>query len=194
MTGRRDGLYSIASEAVNLLPAAEISVTDSIALFASLGIDVPDMVTLIGSHTVGVSHCSAFQDRLYNYNNTGKADPTMDRGLLNSLKGTCPQNATNDNLANLDQNPLSFNIVDNSFFMQIQNNKGVIGIDQEINQDKRTNVTVQLLANDNVIFNAQFAAALVKLGAVNVLLDPLGEIRTSCRSTNGAPAPPPGRR
>ncbi|XP_042505541.1 peroxidase 60-like [Macadamia integrifolia] len=190
-TGRRDGLISNASEAVDLLPPAEIPVGDSIALFENLGLNVSDMVTLIGAHTVGVAHCSSFQDRLYNYNNTGMADPTMNHLLLNSLKGTCPQNSTNDNMANLDQNSLSANTVDNSFFIEIQENEGVLGIDQEIDLDTRTNATVKILANNNSVFLTQFAAALVKLGAVNVLLDPMGEIRTSCRSINGSPSPPP---
>ncbi|XP_043693201.1 peroxidase 28-like [Telopea speciosissima] len=189
MTGRRDGFYSIASEALNLLPPAEISVDDSIALFASLGFDIPEMVTLIGSHTIGFTHCSAFKDRLYNYENTGKADPTMDEVLLHILKVICPMSSRTDNIVNLDQNPFSVITVDNSFFKEIQESKGILEIDQHIDLDIRTNATVKMLANDNTLFNEQFAAALVKLGAVNVLLEPLGEIRTSCRSSNFPPLP-----
>ncbi|XP_042518629.1 peroxidase 57-like [Macadamia integrifolia] len=184
MTGRRDGLSSILSEAANLLPPAGISVDDSIALFANLGINVQDMVTLIGSHTVGFAHCSAFKDRLFNFNNTGKADPTMNHVLLNSLKQICPKKSAKDFIVNLDRNTRSVISVDNSFFKEIQQKKGVLGIDQEIDLDIRTSGMVQKLANDNTFFNEQFAAALVKLGAVNVLLEPLGEIRKSCRSIN----------
>ncbi|KAJ4951541.1 hypothetical protein NE237_028373 [Protea cynaroides] len=190
-TGRRDGLISLAIEATAFLPSAEIPVDASIAVFAGLGLSVTDMVALIGAHTVGVAHCSSFKDRLYNYNGTGKADPTMDHLLLTSLKITCPQNSTQDNIANLDQNSLSFNTVDNSYFKEIQDNKGILGIDQEIDLDTRTNATVASFASDNKFFNAQFAAAMVNMGAVNVLLDPLGEIRQSCRSINPPPLPPP---
>ncbi|XP_043701996.1 peroxidase 57-like [Telopea speciosissima] len=182
--GRRDGLISNMTEAELLLPAAEISVTDSITAFGNLGMNVSDMVALIGAHTVGVAHCSSFQDRLYNYNNTGKADPTMNLNLLSNLKGTCMQNSTVDNTANLDQNTLSVNTFDNSYFVQIQQNKGILGIDQEIDLDTRTNGSVASFANSNSAFNAQFASAFVKMGAVNVLLDPFGEIRLKCRSVN----------
>ncbi|XP_042479745.1 peroxidase 28-like [Macadamia integrifolia] len=183
-TGRRDGTISNKTEAELLLPPAEISVTDSIAAFGNLGMNVSDMVALIGGHTVGVAHCSSFQDRLYNYNNTGKADPTMDSTLLASLKTTCPQNSTVDNTANLDQNTVSLNTFDNSFFMQIQKNKGILGIDQEIDLDTRTNGTVSSFASNNSVFLAQFATAFVKMGATNVILEPAGEIRLNCRSTN----------
>ncbi|XP_042503661.1 peroxidase 28-like [Macadamia integrifolia] len=192
--GRRDGQHSNITEAVLLLPAADISVGDSIAAFSALGIEVSDMVALIGAHTVGVAHCSSFKDRLYNFNNTGMADPTMDEALLNSLKSTCPQNSTDDNFANLDQNSLSANTVDNSFFMQIQKGKGLLGIDQEIDLDTRTNGTVQQFANSNTLYTGQLGIAMIKLGDVNVLTAPLGEIRTSCRYTNAdysAPPPPP---
>ncbi|KAJ4951043.1 hypothetical protein NE237_027875 [Protea cynaroides] len=192
-SGRRDGLISIAAEAVLGLPAAEISVTDSINVFANLGLNVSDMVTLIGGHTVGVAHCSSFQDRLYNYNNTGKPDPTMDPVLLKTLQGTCILNSTVDNIANLDQNILSFNTFDNSYFMEIREHKGVLGVDQEIALDTRTNGTVASFASNNSVFLSQFATAIVKMGAVNILQYPLGEIRLSCGSTNAAlaPLPPP---
>ncbi|XP_042499792.1 peroxidase 28-like [Macadamia integrifolia] len=180
MIGRRDGLSSILSEAANLLPPAGISVDDSITLFASLGINVQDMVTLIGSHTIGFAHCSAFKDRLFNFKNIGKADPTMNHVLLNSLKQICPKKSAKDFIVNLDRNTRSVINVDNSFSKEIQQKKGVLGIDQEIDLDIRTSGMVQKLASNNTFFIEQFAAALVKLGAVNVLLEPLGEIRKSC--------------
>ncbi|XP_043712118.1 peroxidase 60-like [Telopea speciosissima] len=188
-TGRRDGLISLESDALALLPHANISISDSIATFASRGIDVPDMVTLIGGHTVGFARCSSFKDRLYNFNNTGQADPTMDTLLVTVLKQTCPQNSATNNIVNLDQNTASANTVDNSYYQQIKINRGILRIDQEIDLDFQTSPTVRLLAYSNVIFNAQFAAAMFKLGAVNVLTEPLGEIRTSCRSINHPPPP-----
>ncbi|CAL5387015.1 unnamed protein product [Camellia sinensis] len=63
------------------------------------------MVYLLGGHTVGVAHCSLFEDRLYNFQNSGKPDPIMNLVLLEILKSRCPQNATVDNTADLDENP-----------------------------------------------------------------------------------------
>lgn len=71
-TGRRDGLRSSPND-VNL-PGPTIPVAASIQAFAAQGMNVNDMVTLIGGgHSVGAIHCSLFQDRLN--------DPAMDRTL-----------------------------------------------------------------------------------------------------------------
>ncbi|KAJ4951538.1 hypothetical protein NE237_028370 [Protea cynaroides] len=179
-TGRMDGLISNATEALLELPTPEIPVADSTTVFGNLGLSVTDMVALLGAHTVGVAECFTFQDRLYNFSGTGMADPTMNSALVNSLKSTCPQNSNVDNTTSLDQGT-AFTI-DNSYFNQIMENNGILGIDQEINLDTTTNTTVASFAADNNLFNAQFAAAMFKLGAVNVLLPPSGEIRLSCFS------------
>ncbi|KAL7173937.1 hypothetical protein ACSBR2_033240 [Camellia fascicularis] len=113
-TGRRDGLVSLAKNVD--LPAPFISVSNSINVFANKGLDVIDMVYLLGGHTVGVAHCSLFEDRLYNFQNSGKPDPTMNPVLLEMLKSRCLQNETVDNTADLDENPVSAYVVDNSYY------------------------------------------------------------------------------
>ncbi|KAF5937618.1 hypothetical protein HYC85_025124 [Camellia sinensis] len=180
-TGRRDGLVSLAQN-VNL-PAPSISVSDSIKAFANKGLGVIDMVYLLGGHTVGVAHCSLFKDRLYNFKNTGMPDPTMDPMLLITLRLKCPQNATIDNTAYLDQNPQSSFVVDNSYYRQILFRKGILQIDQEISFDPQTMLTV-INAAWGYDFSFQFAQAMVKLGAVQVLTGTQGEIRASCRFVN----------
>ncbi|XP_059627030.1 peroxidase 60 [Cornus florida] len=180
-TGRKDGFVSLASN-VNL-PAPSISVSDSIAAFAKKGLGAIDMVYLLGGHTVGVAHCSLFKDRLYNFQNTGKPDPTMSPLLLMSLRLRCPQNAASDGTANLDQNPFSSLIVDNSYYRQIMLLKGVLQIDQELALDPLTNATVATIAR-GFDFSTRFGQAMVKLGAVEVLTGTQGEIRTSCRAIN----------
>ncbi|KAM7502298.1 hypothetical protein LguiB_001202 [Lonicera macranthoides] len=180
-TGRRDGLVSLATN-VNL-PSPSISVSDSIKAFANKGLNPTDMVYLLGGHTIGVAHCSLFQDRLYNFQGTGKADPTMDLSLLKTLKSKCPQNSTFDNTANLDQNPFSSSIVDNSYYKQILKNRGILQIDQTLALDQSTKPIVTYIAN-GFDFNTKFGQAMVKLGAVQVLTGSQGEIRKSCRATN----------
>ncbi|KAA8544261.1 hypothetical protein F0562_022273 [Nyssa sinensis] len=180
-TGRRDGLVSLATN-VNL-PAPSISVSDSINAFANKGLTAIDMVYLLGGHTVGVAHCSLFQDRLYNFQNTGKPDPSMNPLLLNFLKFKCPQNATVDNTANLDQNPPSSLIVDKSYYRQILLDKGILQIDQELASDPLSQPTVTTIAN-SYDFCTRFGQAMVKLGAVQVLTGTQGEIRKSCHAVN----------
>lgn len=180
-TGRRDGLVSLAKN-VNL-PAPSISVSQSIAAFASKGLTTTDMVYLLGGHTVGVAHCSLIKNRLYNFQNTGKPDPTMDLFLAKELRRRCPQNSTTDNTVNLDQNLLSSLVVDNSYYKQILMHKGILQIDQELALDPSTQSTVTYIASGSD-FRTQFGQAMVKLGAVQVLTGNQGEIRRSCRATN----------
>ncbi|PKI53705.1 hypothetical protein CRG98_025946 [Punica granatum] len=161
-TGRKDGLVSLASN-VNL-PGPSFSVSQAISAFAQKGLSATDMVFLLGGHTVGVAHCSFFQDRLYNFQNTGKPDPTMDPALVRTLRSRCPEKSKVDNTVNLDQNQLS-----------------ALTIDQELALDRLTNATVSKIAK-SLDFSTKFGEAMVKLGALQS--GSPGEIRKSCRAVN----------
>ncbi|XP_052208662.1 peroxidase 57-like [Diospyros lotus] len=181
-TGRRDVLVSLASNVD--IPSPSVSVRDSIQAFARKGLGVANMVYLLGGHTVGVAHYRSFKDRLYNFHNTGLPDPRMSPLLLSSLRSRCPQNATFDsNTADLDQNPRSALVVDNSFYRQIILNRGVLQIDQELALSPRTQGRVMCAAHARD-FAPRFALAMVKMGAVEVLTGSKGEIRSSCRVVN----------
>ncbi|RRT32475.1 hypothetical protein B296_00058818 [Ensete ventricosum] len=181
-TGRRDGTISRASD-VNL-PGPSISVSDAIRVFNGKGLSAEDMVLLLGGHTVGVTHCSFIMSRLYNFNGSGKPDPTMDSALVATLRRRCPQNLVVDSPVNLDQNASSANTVDNSFYNQILAKRGVLQIDQRIALDSATGATVVLLAGGRMDFSTRFGSSMVKLGAVEVLTGTQGEIRRSCRAPN----------
>ncbi|XP_009384731.2 peroxidase 60 [Musa acuminata AAA Group] len=181
-TGRRDGTISRASD-VNL-PGPSISVSDAIGLFNAKGLTAEDTVLLLGGHTVGVTHCSFILSRLYNFNGSGKPDPTMDPALVATLRRRCPQNLVVDSPVNLDQNASSANTVDDSFYKQIVAKRGVLQIDQRIALDAATGATVALLAGGRMDFSTRFGSSMVKLGAVEVLTGTQGEIRRSCRAPN----------
>ncbi|XP_043702281.1 peroxidase 60-like [Telopea speciosissima] len=183
-TGRRDGMVSLASEVIDL-PGPSISVSQAIETFAMKGLDPTDMVLLLGAHTVGVAHCSFFQNRLFNFQNTGKPDPTMDPLLASILRFRCQENGTKDNSVSLDQSEQSRNIVDNSYYKQLMIGRGILEIDQELALDPQTRDTVMSLANTGGFnFAAQFGEAMVKLAAVEVLTETQGEVRRSCRAIN----------
>ncbi|KAG6632085.1 peroxidase 60 [Carya illinoinensis] len=182
-TGRRDGFNSLA-ENVDL-PGPQIPVSESIAAFTRKGLNVTDMVYLLGGHTVGVAHCLFFQDRLYNFQNTGRPDPTMDLELVRSLRSRCPQESTGKNIVSLDQNFLSSFIVDNSFYKQILGKRAVLQIDQQLALDPSTRDIVTTMASGRASdFGNNFGEAMVKMGAIQVLAGTEGEIRKSCSFIN----------
>ncbi|KAJ0052202.1 hypothetical protein Pint_01324 [Pistacia integerrima] len=179
-TGRRDGLVSLPQNVSLFLPPPLASVSHSIALFANKGLTPTDMVLLLGAHSVGVVHCSLLKDRLYNFRNTGRPDPTMDPFLLNLLRLRCPQNTPTNNIVNLDQNPF----MDNSYYQRLLLKRGILPIDQELALHPLTRGTVMTLATRWFDFPSRFGAAMVKLGAIEVLTGSQGEIRRSCRAFN----------
>ncbi|XP_019053428.1 PREDICTED: peroxidase 60-like [Nelumbo nucifera] len=103
------------------------------------------LITILGGHTVGITHCSTISDRFYNYQNTGGPDPEMDPAPVSILRSTCPQNAAVDNAVAVDQmSPL---VVDNSFYKQLLMRRGILPIDQALALDSSTKFTVISLAN-----------------------------------------------
>ncbi|GLT45843.1 hypothetical protein SLA2020_196460 [Shorea laevis] len=67
-TGRRDGMLSSAASVD--LPSPSISWEQALAYFKSRGLDVLDLGTLLGAHSMGRTNCSYILDRLYNFNGT----------------------------------------------------------------------------------------------------------------------------
>ncbi|KAF3441137.1 hypothetical protein FNV43_RR15048 [Rhamnella rubrinervis] len=183
-TGRRDGLLSNPND-VNL-PGPSSSIQGALQAFTAKGLTLNEMVTLLGAHTVGVSHCAFFQDRLFDFEATGLPDPPMDAGLLAKMQGLCgnvsrPLNS--DPTAFLDQNT-SF-AFDNQFYNQILLKKGVLQINQELVSDSSTNGVVSGFASNGMRFIQSFADAMVRMGSIDVLVGNAGEIRKNCRVFNG---------
>ncbi|RWW02643.1 hypothetical protein GW17_00034255 [Ensete ventricosum] len=130
-------------------------------------------------HTVGVTHCSFIRNRLYNYNGSGKPDPTMDPALVNLLRSRCPQSSRVDNTVFLDHSTPS--TVDNGYYKEIVAKRGVLKVDQNIAMDGATSATVRSLANGGSSFPSLFGRAMVKMGAIQVVTETQGQIRKSCR-------------
>lgn len=181
-TGRRDGLVSDPST-VNL-PGPFFTVSRALQSFISKGLTLEEMVTLLGAHTVGFAHCSAFQERLSSFQ-AGNLDPTMDPALDATLVRTCGSFARpvrDDPVVFLDQqSPSEF---DNQFYNQILARRGVLRIDQELAMDPLSAELVSKFAADNERFRVSFADAMVKMGSIDVLVGNEGEIRKNCRAFN----------
>ncbi|CAH8320199.1 unnamed protein product [Eruca vesicaria subsp. sativa] len=175
-TGRRDGLVSNSADVA--LPGPTISVAGAVSLFTNKGMNVFDAVALLGAHTVGQGNCGLFNDRITNFQGTGRPDPSMDPALVSRLRNTCRNSAS----AALDQStPLRF---DNQFFKQLRKRRGVLQVDQRLATDRQTRGVVARYANNNAFFKRQFVRAMVKMGAVDVLTGRAGEIRRNCRRFN----------
>ncbi|KAL9238703.1 hypothetical protein vseg_013092 [Gypsophila vaccaria] len=184
-TGRRDGRVSSQSEALANLPSVDMPVQKAVHLFASRGLTKEDFVVLLGGHTVGNVHCDKFQDRLYNFHNSGKPDSRMNPALYSSLTNTCPRKSKINKTTFLDQSPNSYYKMDNGYYKEIVANRGILEIDVNIANSPLTNSIVKKLAySDDGYFLDKFGQAMIKMGRIGALTGKQGEIRRSCRAIN----------
>ncbi|WOH07161.1 hypothetical protein DCAR_0626590 [Daucus carota subsp. sativus] len=164
--GRKDGLISIANEAKNV-PHGHENVTQLIKQFEINGLNIS---------------CSAIQQRLFNYNNTRKSDPSIDISYLHYLKKKCTRL---DNYVHLDV--ATPRIFDEVYYKNLEKKKGLLLTDQLLYSDQRTASLVHALASQPELFIIQFGVSMVKLGNVGVLTGKdQGQIRLNCNYVNKA--------
>ncbi|CAI9108633.1 OLC1v1008286C1 [Oldenlandia corymbosa var. corymbosa] len=138
-----------------------------------------------GAHTMGTTHCQYIRDRLYNFNNTGKPDPKMDKSLLKILRNQCPQTTTkgtNDPVVYLNpKNGPKYEFT-NNYYKGVKSYKAVLGIDQQ--QMWGNYSFVDAYAKSFEAFRQEFALSISRMGGLKVLTGTNGEIRKNCRVTN----------
>ncbi|GAU47316.1 hypothetical protein TSUD_377900 [Trifolium subterraneum] len=128
--GRRDSLTANRALANKSLPAPFFSLTQLKSAFAAQGLNTVDLVTLSGAHTFGKARCRFITDRLYNFNNTGQPDPTLNTAYLQQLQIQCPQNGSGDVRVAFD--PITPGRLDKQFYNNLQVKKGLLQSDQEL--------------------------------------------------------------
>ncbi|XP_019155739.1 PREDICTED: probable peroxidase 61 [Ipomoea nil] len=186
LLGRRDGRESKASWID--YPSPSITWEEGLAYFESKGLNVQDFVTLMGAHTMGKTHCRYILDRLYNYKNTSKPDPTMSLSLLKSLRKLCPpktQKGQHDPLVYLtpEGHPENYKFT-NTYYSRILKNQSVLTIDQQLLYGADTNELVNEYAAGFGDFKFGFALSMNRMTSLKVLTGTQGEIRRECSRTN----------
>ncbi|KAL9320633.1 hypothetical protein ACSQ67_012472 [Phaseolus vulgaris] len=187
LLGRKDSLTANRTLANQNLPPPFFTLPQIKASFANQGLNTTDLVALSGAHTFGRAHCITFVNRLYNFNNTGNPDPTLDTNYLATLRQICPQNATGNNLTNLDlTTPDQF---DNKYYSNLQQRKGLLQTDQELFSTPGADtipIVNSFSSNQNTFFD-NFRASMIKMGNIGVLTGDEGEIRSQCNFVNKNP-------
>lgn len=143
------------------------------------------MLLFLGAHTFGRAQCRTFIDRLYNFNNTGLPDPTLDTTSLATLQQLCPQGGNGTVLADLD--PTTSDGFDNNYFSNLQANKGLLQSDQELFSTPGADDIIELVnifSNDETAFFESFVESMIRMGNLSPLTGTEGEIRLNCRVVN----------
>ncbi|KAH7542904.1 peroxidase 5 [Ziziphus jujuba] len=179
-SGRRDGKVSLKDEPFQHLPAPSLNAKQLEEKFALKGFTLDEMVTLSGAHSVGVSHCSSFTDRLF----SNSSNLPMNTKFAKDLKKKCPALMGNGNDPTVPLDVLTPNRLDNKYYTNLKNHRGVLISDQTLFSSSLTAHMVRNNARNGVAWANKFAAAMQKMGSVEVLTGNQGEIRKNCRVVN----------
>ncbi|MQM18514.1 hypothetical protein Taro_051508 [Colocasia esculenta] len=185
--GRRDGCASLQSEPLQNLPSPFFDAEQLTQIFARKNLTAEEMVALSGAHSIGVSHCSSFSKRLYNFSATHPQDPSMDPALALVLKRMCPRTPSSgggipDPVVPMDL--VTPNRLDNRYYKNPRKRKGVLTSDQALTRDPSTRRMVRTNAKHRAVWASKFAAAMVSMGSIDVLTGARGEIRNNCSLVN----------
>ncbi|XP_034701397.1 peroxidase 27-like [Vitis riparia] len=181
-TGRRDGKVSVALEALINLPPPFANITQLKSMFHSKGLSVKDLAVLSGGHTIGISHCSSFTNRLYNFTGKGDTDPSMDPNYVIQLKKKC---RPGDVTTIVEMDPGSFKTFDGDYYTMVAKRRGLFQSDAALLDDVQTRKYVKLHSfSHGKRFGKDFAASMVKMGKVGVLTGKVGGIRKYCAFVN----------
>ncbi|CAO1941037.1 unnamed protein product [Urochloa humidicola] len=176
--GRRDGLAPASQQDVfDALPAPTSDVPTLLSFLAKIKLDVTDLVALSGGHTVGIAHCSSFEDRLF-----PTQDRTLNQWFAGQLKHTCPAKGAVNTTVNDIRTPNTF---DNKYYVDLLNREGLFTSDQDLLTNTTTRPIVTKFALDQDAFFDQFVYSYVKMGQINVLTGTSqGQIRANCSARN----------
>ncbi|KAK9220803.1 hypothetical protein WN944_009227 [Citrus x changshan-huyou] len=186
LLGRRDSRTANRTLANQNLPSPFDTLDRLKASFRNVGLnDNFDLVALSGAHTFGRAQCRFFSVRLFNFNNTGNPDPTLDATFLQQLRQLCPQGGNGSVLTNLDVT--TPNVFDNKYFSNLRNRKGLLQSDQELFSTPGADTIdiVNVFRKNQAAFFKSFVTSMIRMGNLKPLTGNEGEIRLNCRKVNG---------
>lgn len=136
---------------------------------------------------MGKTHCAKFRDRLYNFNNTKKSDPSMSKSTVEKLRKQCPQTlkkGQSDPSVFLTDKRGDEYRYSNTYYTNVLAHSSVLQVDQELLRSYNTTQLVLEYAGKLEYFRREFALSISRMGSLKVLTGKQGEIRRNCRFTN----------
>ncbi|KAK8614958.1 hypothetical protein V6N13_068744 [Hibiscus sabdariffa] len=186
--GRRDGCVSISDEVLQNMPPPFFNATQLAQTFARKGMSMDEMVTLSGAHSIGVSHCSSFSNRLYSFNATHVQDPSLDPNYAAFLKTRCPPppppGARGGVITTVPLDVVTPNRLDNKYYNELRHRRGLLTSDQTLMDSASTSRMVVHNERNGAAWSRKFARAMVHMGSLDVLTETQGEIRRICSVPN----------
>ncbi|KAF4396215.1 hypothetical protein G4B88_020852 [Cannabis sativa] len=117
------GGHALAQIYESFIGRRSCSCTHLQSLADNQNLDPTDVVALSGGHTIRISQCGSFDNRLY------PQDRIMDQTFTKNLKSICP---TKDFDAFTFQDLRTPNIFDNTYYIDLMNRQGIFTSDQNL--------------------------------------------------------------
>ncbi|KAG8385739.1 hypothetical protein BUALT_Bualt03G0076500 [Buddleja alternifolia] len=179
-TGRRDGRKSRADILEQHLPDHNESISVVLDRFANIGINTAGVVALLGAHSVGRTHCMKLVHRLY-----PEVDPALNPDHVEHMLHKCPDAIPDPKAVQYVRNDRGTPMkLDNNYYRNILDNKGLLIVDHQLATDKRTKPFVKKMAKNQDYFFKEFSRAITILSENNPLTGSKGEIRKQCNLSN----------
>ncbi|KAI9400631.1 hypothetical protein POPTR_001G013000v4 [Populus trichocarpa] len=190
--GRRDSTTASRDAANAFLPAPFFTLDQLRESFTNVSLNNnSDLVALSGAHTFGRAQCSTFVFRLYDFNDTGAPDSTIDPPFLEALQKLCPENGNGSVITDLDVT--TADAFDNKYYSNLQGKRGLLQTDQELFSTPGADDVIALVnafsANQTAFFES-FVESMIRMGNLSPLTGTEGEIRLNCRVVNANLAGP----
>lgn len=141
------------------------------------------ILNLLGGHTIGVSFCTSFATRIYNFTGRNDSDPSMDPTYVAALKRACRPGDTTTTVA---MDPDSASKFDVHYYSILRQRKGLLQSDSALLDNRATSLYVEQHSTSSGTnsFFQDFAASMVKMGKIGVLKGKAGQIRKICSVAN----------
>ncbi|CAA7394390.1 unnamed protein product [Spirodela intermedia] len=180
-TGRRDGRRSRSPEVLEeFLPDHNESISSILDKFNALGINTAGVVALLGSHSVGRTHCVKLVHRLY-----PEVDPAINPDHIPHMLKKCPDSIPDPKAVQYVRNDRGTPMkLDNNYYRNILDNKGLLMVDHQLAYDSRTRPFVLKMAKSEDYFFQEFSRAIQILSENNPLTGTKGEVRKQCNVAN----------
>ncbi|KAH0460868.1 hypothetical protein IEQ34_008443 [Dendrobium chrysotoxum] len=185
-SGRRDGNISLSSEASANLPSPLSNASTLIKAFASKNLTADELVTLSGAHSIGVSHCSSFRNRIYNFSSSSQLDPTLSAAYAALLQLACPFNTSQSGNTTVALDLITPVALDNAYYKGVQLSLGLFTSDQALLTQANLSTAVNDNADNASGWATKFGRAMVQMGTTEVKTGTQGQIRKNCRVVNSA--------
>ncbi|KAG0466695.1 hypothetical protein HPP92_017664 [Vanilla planifolia] len=166
--GRRDGLVSLAAEALANLPSPLSNASTLVEAFAKKNLTAAEMVTLSGAHSIGVSHCGPFRNRIYNFSSPTGVDPSLNPAYAARLQRECPFNDASSGNTTVVLDTLTPVVLDNLYYVGLKLGLGLFTSDAALLTDGRLREQVGQNALFGELWAYRFARAMVKMGKIEV--------------------------